>query len=149
MFATRFAALITGEAISRVVNVSSLTTACVILCVIAMQATPLVWAHVNGFELLGVDMVLPAHDRIRLASQWAESLIAGASARTFLAVRHQLPSGGVASVYVTPIAYSPPDQDVVSSSAERQRRLAQWLSASALSGTAAMAFVGFSERWSA
>ena len=103
-----------------------------------MQATPLVWAHVNGFELLGVDMVLPAHDRIRLASQWAESLIAGASAMTFMAVRHQLPSGEVASVYVTPIAYSPPDQDVVSSSTERQRRVSKrgrlaWLSASALS----------------
>ena len=128
------------------VRVADLSAACTLLCLVCLQAQPLVWAHVNGFQLLGVEMELPACDRLTLARRWAETLMVGASATTFLATRLTLATKAVVSVFVAPVAYAPPLRTIVASQTHRRRLAASgagmaWLSASALRGTAVMAIV--------
>lgn len=104
----------------------------VLLIVVAMQLVPVVWAHTSGVRVLGADLDLSAGHRYSIARQWAESLVPGAAAITFLAGRR-----GGTHAYVVPVAVSPRGHAVATSPTAR-RRLAlagvtfAWLSVAAL-----------------
>ena len=133
--------VITASEAMQLVAVTQVLTSCVMVCLVCMQAQPLLWAHAQGFQLLGVEMELPAHDRLALARRWAEATVPGAGVVTFLATRMRLASGHTASVFAAPVAYTPPERRAIRSAAARRRHVRSgtqmgWLSMQALRGTA-------------
>ena len=110
----------------------------IFLVFVCMQTIPLVYAHVNGLSLLGAHLHLNSTQRLRLATSAAEAALAGAGAVTFLAGRFA--EGRGASVYVAPLALSPPADVVVRSTRDRRMRRGAgaaflWLTLAALAGT--------------
>lgn len=111
---------------------------CMCLIFVCMQSIPLVYCHVNGFTLLGMQASMSAAQRLRIAAAAAETMLEGAGRITYLAGRFN--EGRGASVYVTPTSFSPPQSSIVRSAAERRRRRHAgfsflWLTLGALAGT--------------
>ena len=63
------------------INLRTATSHSIVLCFVAMQTVPLVFAYLNGFSLLGANFSLPTHRSIGLAiaTRWAERAISAAS----------------------------------------------------------------------
>ena len=115
----------------------ALTSATLVLVMVSMQAVPLVWACTDGMRVLGAELAIPRPSRYAVAKRWAELMLPGAGAVTYLGGRAT--SG--AQIYVAPTAYLPPQGAVATTPASRRklqaagRRMA-WLSVAAMAGTA-------------
>ena len=108
-----------------------------VLIIVCMQMMPLIWACTDGVRVLGAELDVPISSRYAAARRWADALVPGAGAITFLAGRSA--DGGM-PVYVAPISYSPPADRVARSASARRRLVAAgvrfaWLSVAALAGT--------------
>ena len=117
---------------------AQLSSACIVLLLVCMQATPLLWACTSGSRVVGAEFALPAASCYALARRWAESMLPGAGSVTFLGARHAV---GKALVYVSPTAFAPPPAIVARTPAARRRLAASgvqmaWMSAKALAGVA-------------
>ena len=117
---------------------AQLSSACIVLLLVCMQATPLLWACTSGSRVVGAEFALPAASCYALARRWAESMLPGAGSVTFLGARHAV---GKALIYVSPTAFAPPPAAVARTPAARRRLAASgvqmaWMSAKALAGVA-------------
>ena len=111
----------------------------IILCFVIMQATPLILAVLNGFDVIGADFRQTTHRSLGLAvaTKWAESAI-GAASSTFLVGDY---SEG-ARLFATPVNLQPPMGQVVRTPLQRRRRARAgcslaWCTLAALAGTVA------------
>ena len=134
-----------------IICASALTSTCFVLMMVSLQAEPLVFAHANGFDILGAQLDLSAVHRLAMVHRWADSMLAGSSAVTFLAGRFD--GGRGAAVYTTPTAFTPPASHCVHTPAERRKALSSgatflWLTLSAL-GDAPSARVASHAVWAA
>lgn len=108
----------------------------VVLILVAMQAVPLVWAHLDGVRLdLGAELDVPPAQRYAAARRWADVLLPGAAAITFLAGR----ADGI-TVYTTPVAIQPGGGHLIQRRDERRRGMLAglafaWCTLAALAGT--------------
>jgi hypothetical protein len=109
------------------------------LCFVAMQTIPLVFALLNGFEVIGAELRLPTHRKLSLAiaTRWAEAAI-GTASSTFLVGEY---SGG-GKLIASPLDLNPPARQVIRTPEERRRRLRAgvtmaWCTVAALVGTVA------------
>lgn len=108
-----------------------------ILMLVCMQFTPLVWAFTDGIRVLGAELVIKPGVKARLARQWAELLIAGASALTVLAGRDPATD---THVYAISTNCAPAVRSVArSASCRRQMQRAgvicAWMTLASLAGT--------------
>ena len=111
----------------------------IILCFVIMQATPLILAVLNGFDVIGADFRQTTHRSLGLAvaTKWAESAI-GAASSTFLVGDYR--EG--ARLFATPVNLQPPIGQVVRTPMQRRRRVRTgcslaWCTLAALAGTVA------------
>lgn len=108
-----------------------------VLIMVCMQMTPLIWAYSDGMRVLGAELAIPGAFRYTIARRWAELMVPGAGAVTYLAGR----AASGALVYVAPVAYRP-SAALVAMTPSRRRALRSggtgmtWLSVAALAGTA-------------
>ena len=121
----------------QLISCCELTSSTMILFLVCMQAAPLVWAATNGMHVLGAELAIPSRHRLSIAQRWAEFMISGAGAVTYLAGRSRAGS----HVFVAPVALNP-ELPAVASSPTRRRQLLRnghnfaWLTLAALAGTA-------------
>ena len=123
----------------QMVSIAALSCNAFLLFFVAMQATPLVFAPLNGLEVIGAELHLPTHRRMALAiaTRWADHAIADISS-TFLVGEY----AGGARLLTSPIDHRPPELSVVRTPGERRRRLSlgtrfAWCTLAALAGTIA------------
>ena len=123
----------------QMVALANLSCNAFVLFFVAMQATPLVFAPLNGLEVVGAELHLPTHRRLALgiATRWADHAIAAVST-TFLVGEYE--QG--ARLFTSPLDIRPPSLQIVRSSAERRRLrgagvLFGWCTLAALAGTVA------------
>ena len=123
----------------QVVALATLSCNAFLLFFVAMQATPLVFAPLNGLEVVGAELHLPTHRRMALAiaTRWADHAIADVSS-TFLVGEY----AAGARLITSPIDLRPPEHKVVRTASERRRRLSlgvrfAWCTLAALAGTVA------------
>lgn len=107
------------------------------LFMVCMQLTPVLWACTDGMRVLGVELAIHGSFRYTIARRWAELMVPGAGAVTYLAGRAT--SG--AHAYVAPVAYRPSTAVIATTPAQRRALVARgvtmaWLSVAALAGTA-------------
>ena len=121
----------------RTVALAALSCNAFILFFVAMQAVPLVFAPLNGLDVVGAELHLPTHRRMALtiAARWADHAISATSS-TFLVGEY----AGGARLITSPIDLRPPETDIVRTSTERRRRLGAgarfaWCTLAALAGT--------------
>ena len=120
------------------ISCQHLSAASMALVMVCMQMTPVVWACSDGMHVLGAELAIHGSFRYSIARRWAEMMVPGAGAVTYLAGRAL--SG--AHVYVAPVAFQP-SSDIVATTPARRRALLSrgvgvaWLSVAALAGTAA------------
>ena len=124
---------------AQLVALASLTANSFVLFWVAMQTVPLVFAVLNGYEVIGAEFHLPTHRKLALAvaTRWAENAIS-APCSTFLVGEYQAGTRLMAS----PIDLHPPSAQVVRTPAQRRRRAAAgvlfgWCTVAALVGTIA------------
>eukprot|EP00965_Chrysotila_dentata_P212328 6186966-Pleurochrysis_carterae.AAC.4 len=116
----------------------SLLTDGVMLCVVAVLAQPLVYAHANGYSIIGANLGV-SHSRsssLKVAHHWLASLGVVASVVPFLVGEY---SGG-SRVAVAPYPHAVPRDIVARTPAQRKRLLASgptfiWCTLAALAGT--------------
>ena len=125
-------------------DLRELAASSIMLCFVAMQSVPLIFAHLNGFSLLGADLPLHSSRSVGLAvaTRWAEHAIQ-ATTSTFLVGEY---SSG-ARLFAAPLNYSPPAVDVVRTPAQRRSRTQAgfrfaWCTLAALAGCVAYDAVG-------
>ena len=124
----------------QIVTLAELTARGVVLIFIATLMQPLVFAHVNGFQVLGAELPLSAARSVpmRLLERWAElAFSAPAVATTFMIGRYGA-DGPRLGVCLLP--FVPPPADVVRSASERRARLLKgatflWCTLACLTGT--------------
>ena len=117
-------------------NLKHVTSDCIILCIVAMQTVPLIYAYLNGYSLLGAVLQPPAPRcaGLAVATRWAEHAIQATSS-TFLVGEYE--KG--ARLFAAPLNYQPPLADVVRTPTQR-RHLARsgvacaWCTLGALAG---------------
>ena len=122
----------------RLLDLREVTSSAIALCFVAMQAVPLVFASLNGFEVLGAE--LPAHGRgaaLAVATRWAEQAISQASS-TFLVGTYRTSL----KLFAAPLNYSPPESDIVRTPLQRHVRQRAgvafaWCTLAALAGAIA------------
>ena len=124
-------------AVGQELDLRTLSAQAMCLCFVAMQATPLIFAYLNGFTVIGAELHVPTQRRLSLAiaTQWAETAIA-ASASTFLVGEYA--SG--ARLFAAPLNVNVPSTLVVRTASERRQRckagmFAAWCTLAALAGT--------------
>ena len=108
---------------AQVVNLAALSANGVALLFVATLLQPLVFAHVNGLQVLGAELPVQAarSTPMRLLEQWAEmAFSANALATTFMIGRY-CDNGPRLGVCLLP--YAPPTKMIVRTAAERRRRL--------------------------
>ena len=134
----------TSEFALHEIDLRMVTSQSIILCFVAMQTVPLVFAYLNGFTLLGADFPIPTPRGIGLAiaTRWAERALA-VTTSTFLAGEYR----AGARLFAVPINYHPPDVDVVRTPAQRRSRFSAgatcaWCTLAALAGCIAYDPVG-------
>ena len=121
------------------VAIAALSYNAFMLFFVAMQAVPLVFAPINGVDVIGAELYLPSHRPMALtiASRWANHAISTISS-TFLVGDY----ANGARLITSPLDLRPPAIDVVRTSDERKRRLKlggrfAWCTLAALAGTLA------------
>jgi hypothetical protein len=115
--------LLQDLAAAQLVTLSELTSSGVVLFFVAYLAQPLVFAHVNGFQVLGAELPLSATRAtpMRLLERWAElAFSVSAAASTFMIGRYG-PQGPRLGVCLLP--FVPPAAAIVRTATERHRRL--------------------------
>lgn len=124
---------------ARLVCLASLTVNSCVLFMVAMQTVPLVFAALNGYEVVGAEFHIPTHRKLALgiATRWVETAINAPSA-TFLAGEYK----GGTRLLASPLDINPPQSQIVRTAAERRRRVAAgvtfaWCTIAALAGTIA------------
>jgi hypothetical protein len=128
-------------AAAQVVSLAELSAAGVILLFVANFLRPLVFAHVNGLQVLGAELPLPAARAtpMRLLERWAElAFSASALATTFMIGRYR-DNGPRVGVCLLPFV-PPPDMTVLTAY-QRRRRLSlgatfAWCTLASMAGTA-------------
>ena len=117
-------------------DLHSVTSQSILLCFVAMQTIPLIFACLNGFSLLGADLQLstPRGVGLAIATRWAEHAIRATSS-TFLIGEYK----DGARLFAAPLNYHPPPADVVRTPAQRRARaragaIFAWCTLSALAG---------------
>ena len=126
---------------AQVVSLAELSAAGVILLFVANFLRPLVFAHVNGLQVLGAELPLPAARAtpMRLLERWAElAFSASALATTFMIGRYR-DNGPRVGVCLLPFV-PPPDMTVLTAY-QRRRRLSlgatfAWCTLASMAGTA-------------
>ena len=120
-------------------DVRRATSATVLLCFVSVLAQPLVFAHMNGFQTVGVE--LPQQGTARsCALKAAQDLVSRIATPAPLAFMIGEYIEG-ARLCVAPLDFAPSAGEVCRSSAQRKKLLAQgrsflWCSLAALAGTA-------------
>ena len=107
----------------QVVTLAELTASGVVLLFVATLLQPLVFAHVNGLQVLGAELPLSSarSTPMRLLERWAElAFSASAMATTFMIGQYGA-DGPRLGVCLLPFA--PPPEDVVRTAADRRARL--------------------------
>ena len=125
---------------AQTVTLADLSASGVALFFVATLLQPLVFAHVNGFEVLGAELPLTVarSTPMRLLEHWAEMAFSlSAAACTFMIGRYG-EAGPRLGVCLLP--FVPPPADVVRSAAERRARLRQgatflWCTLACMAGT--------------
>ena len=138
---TAGAEILRDLAAAQVVTLTELSAAGVILLFIADFLRPLVFAHVNGFQVLGAELPLPAARAtpMRLLERWAElAFSASALATTFMIGRY-CDNGPRMGVCLLP--FVPPTETTVLTAYQRRRRLGvgatfAWCTLASMAGTA-------------
>jgi len=128
-------------AAAQVVTLAELSAAGVILLFVANFLRPLVYAHVNGLQVLGAELPLPAARAtpMRLLERWAElAFSASALATTFMIGRYR-DNGPRVGVCLLPFA--PPPDATVLTAFQRRRSLSlgatfAWCTLASMAGTA-------------
>ena len=120
----------------RRVDLRHVTANTIILSFIAMQTMPLIFACLNGFEVLGAELAAPAQRGVGLAvaTRWAEHAIL-ATTSTFLIGEYERG----ARLFAAPLNYHPPAIDVVRTPAQRRAKAKAgftfaWCTLAALAG---------------
>ena len=126
-------------AVARFIALTAMTMDCFVLMFIAMQLTPLVFAPLNGIEVVGAHFHMSTHRRLALtvAQRWADRAIRD-TATVFLVGEYA--AGG--RLIAAPLDLNPPAEQVVRTPAQRRRLLqsgvtAAWCTVAALAGTIA------------
>ena len=135
------AGLLHDLAAAQVVTLAELSAAGVVLLFVANFARPLVYAHVNGFEVLGAELPVPTARAtpMRLLEKWAElAFSASALATTFMIGRYR-DNGPRLGVCLLP--FVPPAELIVRTAAQRRRQLSlgatfAWCTLACMAGTA-------------
>ena len=122
------------------IDATRLTASCVVLVMVALQTVPLVLAYLDGFRLVGFDLAVRPVHAVAAAEQLAEVIIEGAGPTTFTAGRTDNYRG--ATVFTSPVAYTPPPAAVAATVSDRHRRrragqAVAWVTLAALAGTPA------------
>ena len=134
------AAILHDLAGAQSVALAELTAAGVILLFVANLLQPLVFAHVNGLQVLGAELPLPLARAtpMRLLERWAElAFSANALATTFMIGRYR-DNGPRLGVCMLPFA--PPEATIVRTAAQRRWRLGlgatfAWCTLASMAGT--------------
>ena len=123
--------------VARLVVLASLTVDAFVLMFVAMQTVPLVFAPLNGVEVVGVQFQAPTQRRLALtiATRWADHAISDRSS-TFLVGEYD----GGARLFASPLNIVPHAGQVASTPGQRRRMLrsgvtAAWCTLAALAGT--------------
>jgi len=128
-------------AAAQVVTLAELSAAGVILLFVANFLRPLVFAHVNGLQVLGAELPLPAARAtpMRLLERWAElAFSASGLATTFMIGRYR-DNGPRVGVCLLP--FVPPPDTTVLTARQRRRSLSlgatfAWCTLASMAGTA-------------
>ena len=129
-----------GLVAAQVVTLADLSASGVALFFVATLVQPLVFAHVNGFEVLGAELPIAVarSTPMRLLEHWAEMAFSwSAAACTFMIGRYG-EAGPRLGVCLLP--FEPPPADVVRSADERRARLRRgatflWCTLACMAGT--------------
>ena len=136
-----FGAVLSELTTAQVVNLAALSANGVALLFVATLLQPLVFAHVNGLQVLGAELPIQAARSMpmRLLERWAEmAFSANALATTFMIGRY-CDNGPRLGVCLLP--YAPPTKMIVRTAVERRRRLGlgatfAWCTLASMAGTA-------------
>ena len=123
--------------VARLVSLTALVSHSFVLMFVAIQTVPLVFASLNGVEVVGVQFQVPTHRRLALtiASRWADAAISDRSS-TFLVGEY----GAGVSLFTSPLDLNPPRAQVARTPSQRRRMFqagvaAAWCTVAALAGT--------------
>ena len=129
-----------GLVAAQAITLADLSASGVVLFFVATLVQPLVFAHVNGFEVLGAELPIAVarSTPMRLLEHWAEMAFSlPAAACTFMIGRY----GEVGPrLGVCLLPFAPPPAEVVRSAAERRYRLRRgatflWCTLACMAGT--------------
>ena len=129
-----------GLTAAQLVTFGELTASGVVLFFIAHLLQPLVFAHVNGFQVLGAELPVAAARAtpMRLLERWAElAFSSDAAATTFMIGRY---SAAGPRIGVCLLPFVPPAAMIVRNAAQRRFRLGRgatllWCTLASLAGT--------------
>ena len=120
----------------RQLDLRHVTAHSLVLCFVAMQTIPLIFACLNGFDMLGAELHVhtPRGVGLAIATRWAEHAIQATSS-TFLVGEY----ARGARLFAAPLNYHPSESDVVRSPAQRRARARKgfafaWCTLAALAG---------------